>query len=795
VLPTALKPEERLLLKPLQEEETALFIGSGVSRWSGLPSWPELLAALLDECQALGGSVAEAQEALSRKDMVGAAGQLCDQMSPSEVASVFRRTLKFGKAKPHRIHRLIFSLGVQRFVTTNYDDLLEKQAARSYPTTPFLNVTNRKLAELADIQKAAANHFIFKPHGDLSDAESLIVSEAHYRSIFGDVDSPVKQALEHILVSRPIIFIGYSLNDPDLQFILKALRGRYRGNAGDLWGIFPNASEVQKRELWADFRIRVVSYNLTHNPRLGHGELLRMLVSLRYEIERSRESTRIIRSTDEGKARLTVGLARYAARLIIPAVPQLPVHASLPWNFRFIDSHSPVDHLDGQEVRQILMRSTIDVVVEGAAGSGKSWSVSHFMSECAQNLLQVLDEGVRSPTLPRPLLPVRLDCQVYEGSFSTLVALTVPLSLDLRAASRTHTILLLVDSIDEMPAQYLEDQSWSRDLAELQSEFADARTIYLSRRRDLIPDPTLPCFRVNPLTDKVIKSSLADVSVDIEDLPEDYIEQLRTPYTLQIACKLLPGDRSLTSTLKLTDAFVKQAFDKLPLYCRREGILPALVAIAAATLTGGRETFPLASLVEELYRVGEVGNDGLIDRLVEIGLLRSETQRRLRFSHRILTEYFTSQWIAQNWKRVGFSLHESAAAIHLHNAIAWAAAIMASADREQFIEALLDLDYSITCAIADSAEIDRGATWARVLQRIASNPPNFDAAHELVYQLEHADVPREAEPHLRRLTTLQNSELAGWALSRLAPAMPYDEVNATLEHLIHGNVDWNVTVR
>jgi SIR2-like domain len=192
VLQAALKPEERPLLKPLQKEEVALFVGSGVSRWAGLPSWPELLTALLDKCRALGGSAAEAETALARKDMIGAAGQLCDQMSSSEIASVFRRTLKFGKAKPHRIHRLIFSLGIRRFVTTNYDNLLEKQAVRSYPITPFLTVTNRKLAELADIQKAAANHFIFKSHGDLSDAESLIVSEAHYRSIFGDADSPVK---------------------------------------------------------------------------------------------------------------------------------------------------------------------------------------------------------------------------------------------------------------------------------------------------------------------------------------------------------------------------------------------------------------------------------------------------------------------------------------------------------------------------------------------------------------------------------------------------------------------------
>ena len=248
VLQPPLKPEEVPLVRLLQQEDAALFVGSGISRWSGLPSWTDLLTALLDQCRALGGSVAEARAALTRRDLVAAAGELCDQMSSSEVGSVFRRMLKFGKAKPHKIHHLIFSLGIQRFVTTNYGDLLEQQAIKSSRTTPYLNVTNRKIAELADIQKAAANHFIFKPHGDLGDADSLIVSEAHYRGIFGDIDSPVRQALETIFVSRPILFIGYSLTDPDLQFILQVLRTRYRGNAGDLWAIFPDASDARRRE-------------------------------------------------------------------------------------------------------------------------------------------------------------------------------------------------------------------------------------------------------------------------------------------------------------------------------------------------------------------------------------------------------------------------------------------------------------------------------------------------------------------------------------------------------------------
>ena len=145
--PSDLKAEEVPLLEFLRQEEAVLFVGSGISQWSGLPSWSQLLGSLLARCHELGGSTGSARAALDRDDLLTAASELCAQMSASEIAAVFRRVLRFGQAEPQEIHRLIFSLGIHRFITTNYDDLLEHQAAQSSLSVPFLSVTNRQLAE------------------------------------------------------------------------------------------------------------------------------------------------------------------------------------------------------------------------------------------------------------------------------------------------------------------------------------------------------------------------------------------------------------------------------------------------------------------------------------------------------------------------------------------------------------------------------------------------------------------------------------------------------------------------
>src|SRR5687767_2374172 len=116
----ALSPDEPPLLRLIQQEDATLFVGSGISTWSGLPSWVQLIQALIDECRVLGGSHTAAQSALDNNDIAGAAEHLCQQMSSSEVAAAFRRQLQGANAQPHEVHRLIFSLGIRRFVTTNY---------------------------------------------------------------------------------------------------------------------------------------------------------------------------------------------------------------------------------------------------------------------------------------------------------------------------------------------------------------------------------------------------------------------------------------------------------------------------------------------------------------------------------------------------------------------------------------------------------------------------------------------------------------------------------------------------
>ena len=789
----SLNAEERPLLRLIQQRDAILFVGSGISMWSGLPNWKQLLIGLADECLSLGGSIGAARKALEKNDMVSAADQLCDQLSPLEIAKVLRRQLYLTNPKPHEIHDLLFGLGIRRFVTTNYDNLLEQQVGLLKSSTQFLTATNRNLAELADIQKASADNFIFKPHGDLNDAESIVLSSEHYQRIFTDAHSPVKQALETIFVSRPILFLGYSIQDPDLKYILRTLRAKYRGNAGDLWAILPDLTKMEKHDLRTEFGIRAITYRTTKEGAERHTELLRILRSLGEEAEGLRRTIIATTSKASDKTNLTVGLARYAARLVNPAVFEIPIYANLPWGYRHSDDSSPIHLLDGQEISNIIGYANCNIVIEGAAGSGKSWSITRFMSKSAMEILDTLDTNATEQHSSLISLPIRLDCQIYDGDFRHLISSTVPPSLDLKIASSFYSIVFLVDSIDEMPTGFLETQSWSRDLAKIGSCFPNCRFVYFTRRRDLVPDPTLPNFKLQPLSTAVIENALEEISVDIDQISKSFLEDLRSPYVLELGRKLLTFNRTFSTAQELTAGFVQNALGRLPPYYHHDDIADGLVALAIRILQKGRETFDIRLFHEAMNSTNKQqdANQYLLDRLVEIGILRSEIDHRVRFAHRILTEYLASRWISKNWEEKSFSLTRNVGLAHMHNAIVWAAVSMDPDKRNDFFAKLVGLDYSVACAIADSAEFDRGVLWAIVLEKIAHKPPHPDLAHDLAYQLEDSHIPNDAHPGLVRLTQLRESELSGWALSKLLPSMTDDQVEVILDRIVLGDISFN----
>lgn len=98
-------------------------------------------------------------------------------------------------------------------ITTNYDDFIENNF------NGYTKYVGQRELVFSAIQGIAE---IFKIHGSIEDPESLIINEQDY--IDFDKRSPYLAAkLMTIFMEYPIIFMGYSISDTNIQKIIKSI--------------------------------------------------------------------------------------------------------------------------------------------------------------------------------------------------------------------------------------------------------------------------------------------------------------------------------------------------------------------------------------------------------------------------------------------------------------------------------------------------------------------------------------------------------------------------------------------
>ncbi|MDF4223017.1 SIR2 family protein [Maribacter sp. M208] len=217
-----------------------LFIGSGFSRrYLGLPTW-ELL--LMEICKELGLTKpynfykSNADSKLPKvASIIGEdfneiwwSGEKFEvsRKQFSAIAETKYSPLKFEVAKKIQTQnelikdeiidkelKLLKKINIDGAITTNWDELLEN----IFPEfNKFVGQEELIFSELYSIGE------IYKIHGCSSKPNSLILTEEDYNN-YEDRNAYLAAKLLTIFIENPIIFIGYSLDDKNIQSILKSI--------------------------------------------------------------------------------------------------------------------------------------------------------------------------------------------------------------------------------------------------------------------------------------------------------------------------------------------------------------------------------------------------------------------------------------------------------------------------------------------------------------------------------------------------------------------------------------------
>jgi len=244
------------LVEQVARGNMVVLVGAGLSVGAGLPGWNTLLTPLAD-------SIRLPQD--RRADLLKVAQYYENARGRQAlIAHLMQQSDTIGKMPSNNHHRLV-RLGINAWVTTNYDDLIE-QAFRTAGKR-FTRVVRDQ-----DVPYVSADTVtLIKLHGDLAQPETLIVTEQDYHTYFRRFPR-IKDKLTTLLLDRTFLFVGYGINDPDFNQLRAEFASDLRQHARMAYAILFDADGFTVTDLKAQ-NIQVINIALEngrdHGERLG----------------------------------------------------------------------------------------------------------------------------------------------------------------------------------------------------------------------------------------------------------------------------------------------------------------------------------------------------------------------------------------------------------------------------------------------------------------------------------------------------------------------------------------------
>jgi hypothetical protein len=210
----------------------SLFLGAGVSIAAGLPGFAELvtnMAAALDKPYM----PSTAQEAAA------AAASLRAEVSEEQFKQAAAAVLK--GVGGSLLHTILASMRSAEVMTTNFDQLYEDSAEVTYAP---------RLPDVLPWQRGRRRPWLLKMHGSVGHPGELVITSDQLAA-FNEAEAPLASLVQSQLLTRDVLFVGYSLQDPNVLGLARSVKeflratGHEADTVGTMLVLEPLGAQVQ----------------------------------------------------------------------------------------------------------------------------------------------------------------------------------------------------------------------------------------------------------------------------------------------------------------------------------------------------------------------------------------------------------------------------------------------------------------------------------------------------------------------------------------------------------------------
>jgi len=241
-----------ILAEKLRENQLVLFAGAGLSMHAAaadgssrkMPNWHQFLEQI----------AVRFKEDLNdyRDDPLGVLDAIAADYGRSDLEVALQAIIDDQAFKPSSTHFAIRQLPWARVCTTNYDTLLD----RCLETTPVTCEPEYDLLQKTDNEQP----ILFKLHGSLRNPHTLTALDYQ---IWPDKNPRAYRFVENLLLTKTILFVGYSLTDTHWKSLIAVVRRILGNREKALYAIVWQATPKQLANLKRQHNITAAS--LTSN--------------------------------------------------------------------------------------------------------------------------------------------------------------------------------------------------------------------------------------------------------------------------------------------------------------------------------------------------------------------------------------------------------------------------------------------------------------------------------------------------------------------------------------------------
>lgn len=212
----------RNYVRAIREGNAAIFAGAGLSRSSGYVDWKSLLKPMARD---IGLDIEK------ESDLISVAQYYRNRKTQATVSQVIMDAFSKSVEINENV-RILTRMPIFTYWTTNYDTLIEdgiKEANRK----PDVKSESEQLSTTIRDRDAV----VYKMHGDVANPAHAVLTKYDYE-MYEQKRPLFRTVLKGDLISKTFLFIGFSFEDPNLDYILGQIHSLLGENVHDHYCFF-----------------------------------------------------------------------------------------------------------------------------------------------------------------------------------------------------------------------------------------------------------------------------------------------------------------------------------------------------------------------------------------------------------------------------------------------------------------------------------------------------------------------------------------------------------------------------